>query len=274
MLFPYNLSSNARSFSQADALVVSVPKSGRTWLRVFLSKYFAELKARQPELFAASAVKKVKYTHDIWEHRSASRSYDRLRGKWLIPTASRLRKPKVLLVRDPRDLMVSLYFQLTRRSGDFSGTLSELLVDNRFGVEKVVQTMNAWYREWQAMDNFLLVRYEDAKADDAATFRRILEFLHVKLDDAVFQQSLGYSKFDNMKQIEKNGGLERDIASAIGAVALAPGRADDPESYKVRKGKVGNYKEYMRDADLVVVAAAMSKLEPAFGYVPEPSPAE
>lgn len=272
MLFPYNVSSNARSFKQADALVVSVPKSGRTWLRVFLSKYLSELKAQQPELFAASAVKRVKYTHDIWEYRSAARGYDRLRGKWLIPTASRLRKPKVLLVRDPRDLMVSLYFQLTKRSGEFSGTLSELLVDNRFGVEKVVQTMHAWYREWHTMDNFLLVRYEDAKADDAATFRRVLEFLQVGLDEDVFQQSLRYSKFDNMKQIEKSGGLERDIISTIGDKALAPGSTADPESYKVRKGKVGNYKEYMSDADLAVVAAAMSKLEPAFGYAIDRSP--
>jgi hypothetical protein len=267
MLYSYKLSSNAGSFNQADAMVVSVPKSGRAWLRVLLSKCLAELKAQQPELFAASAVRKVKYTHGICEHRSAARSYDRLRGKWLMPTASRLRKPKVLLVRDLHDLMVSLYFQLTKRSEDFTGALSELLVDNKFGAEKVVQTMNAWYREWQAMDNFLLVRYEDAKADDAATFRRFLEFLHVKLGDAVFQQSLRYSKFDNTKQIEKNGGLERDIDSAIGDVALAAGRADDPESYKVCKGMVGNYKEYMSDADLAVVAEAMGKLEPVIGYV-------
>jgi hypothetical protein len=271
MFTHWNISSNARAFDQADALVVSVPKSGRTWLRVFLSSYLAGLKQQQKGLYAASAVHTVKYTHDLWEHRTAPHRYDRLRGRWLIPARNRRNKPKVLLVRDPRDLMVSLYFQLTKRSSDkhssdFSGTLSELLVDNRFGAKKVVESMNFWYREWHRLDNFLMIRYEDAKLDDAATFRRVLDFLRVEIDEAVFQESLDFSKFDNMKKIEKSGNVDKKLTSSIGDVALAPGDIDDPESFKIRKGKVGNYKEYMSDADLLVVAEAMKKLDPAFGY--------
>lgn len=266
-MFPHwNLSSNARIFDQADALVVSVPKSGRTWLRVFLSRYMVELKEQNIGDFRMSPVQKIKFTHDIWEDRASQPWYDKVRGKGLIPMRSRRNKPKVLIVRDPHDLMVSLYFQLTKRSSDFSGTLPELLVDKKFGVNKVVETMNSWYREWHQMDNFLIVRFEDAKADDAATFRRVLEFLHIEIDEAVFQESLNFSKFDNMKKIERSGKVDRRLRSGIGDVALAPGNVDDPESFKVRKGKVGNYKEYMSDTDLAVVAEAMRKLHPAFGY--------
>ena len=107
MFVTWNLSRKARAFDQTDAFVISVPKSGRTWLRVFLSKYLAELKEQQIELFDASPVQKIKYTHDFLENRA-----------------------------EPRDLMASLYFQLTKRSfgkhsSDFSGTLSELLVDKK-----------------------------------------------------------------------------------------------------------------------------------------------
>lgn len=271
MFVTWNLSRKAKAFDLADAFVISVPKSGRTWLRVFLSKYLAELKDQQIELFAASPVQKIKYTHDFWENRAEPRLYDRMRGIRVIPKPYRKIKPKVLVVRDPRDLMVSLYFQLTKRSfdkhsSDFSGTLSELLVDNKFGVKKVVETMNFWYREWCQLDNFLMIRYEDAKADDEATFRRVLEFLNVKFDEAVFQVSLDFSSFDNMKKIEKSGKVDIKLTSGIGEYALVPGNVDDPESFKVRKGKVGNYKEYLSDADLVVVAEAMKKLDPAFGY--------
>ena len=271
MFVTWNLSRKAKAFDQADAFVISVPKSGRTWLRVFLSKYLAELKDQQIELFAASPVQKIKYTHDFWENRAEPRLYDRMRGTRVIPKPYRQIKPKVLVVRDPRDLMVSLYFQLTKRSfdkhsSDFSGTLSELLVDKKFGVKKVVETMNFWYREWCQLDNFLMIRYEDAKADDAATFRRVLEFLNVGIDEAVFQESLDFSSFDNMKMIEKSGNVDINLASGIGEYALVPGNVDDPESFKVRKGKVGNYKEYLSDADLLVVAEAMKKLDPAFGY--------
>lgn len=266
-MFPHwNLSSNARVFDQADALVVSVPKSGRTWLRVFLSRYMVELKEHRIGVYAESPVQNIKFTHDIWEDRSSQPWYDKVRGKGLIPMLSRRNKPKVLIVRDPRDLMVSLYFQLTKRSSDFSGTLSDLLVDKKFGVKKVVETMNSWYREWHRMDNFLMIRYEDAKVDDAATFRRVLEFLQVDIDEAIFQESLDFSKFDNMKKIERSGKMDRRLRSGIGDVALAHGNVDDPESFKVRKGKVGNYKEYMSDDDLAVVAEAMEKLHPAFGY--------
>ncbi|HBH35120.1 MAG TPA: hypothetical protein DDW45_01550 [Gammaproteobacteria bacterium] len=262
----WNLSRKAKDFDRADAFVVSVPKSGRTWLRAFLSKYLVELKEQQIELFAASPVQKIRYTHDLWEHRVARHRYVRVRGKWLIPPLQRRNKPKVLIVRDPRDLMVSLYFQLTKRNSSFSGTLSELLVDEKFGIERVAETMNFWYREWQRLDNFLMIRYEDAKVDDAATFRRVLEFLNVKFDEAVFQESLKFSKFDNMKKIEKSGRVDKKLVSYIGKEVLAPGNIDDPESYKVRKGKVGNYKEYMSDADLAVVTEVMKKLNPAFGY--------
>lgn len=133
--------------------------------------------------------------------------------------------------------------------------------------------MNLWYREWRRLDNFLMIRYEDVIADDAATFRRVLGFLNVQFDEAIFQESLDFSLFDNMKKIEKIGKVDKKLASGIGVYALAPGDVDDPESFKVRKGKVGNYKEYMSDADLVVVAEAMKKLDPAFGYSFEPSPA-
>ena len=127
--------------------------------------------------------------------------------------------------------------------------------------------MNLWYREWRRLDNFLMIRYEDVIADDAATFRRVLGFLNVQFDEAIFQESLDFSLFDNMKKIEKIGKVDKKLISGIGV------DADDPEPFKVRKGKVGNYKEYMSDADLVVVAEAMKKLDPAFGYSFEPSPA-
>jgi len=263
---PWNVSSNAESFHRADAFVVSVPKSGRTWLRVFLSKYLAELQERHKAAYEQSPVKKIKYTHDLWEHRVTPHWYERIRGKWLIPPSERRKKPKIVMVRDPRDLIVSLYFQLSRRSLEFSGTLSELLTDEIFGVEKVVDTMNRFYTEWHALDNHTMIRYEDARKNDADEFHKILIFLNIPVYEDIFQESLGYSAFDNMKKIEKNGNIDKKLSSDIHTDALLPGESLDPESFKVRKGKVGGYREYMSEGDLVVMAEAMKKLNPCFGY--------
>jgi alcohol sulfotransferase len=173
------------------------------------------------------------------------------------------------MVRDPRDLIVSLHFQLKKRSFEFSGTLSELLTHEIFGVEKVVETMNFLYREWQGQDNFMMVRYEDARADDIIVFRKILNFLDIPIDESVFQESRSYSMFENMKKIEKKGSIDEKLLSDIDRDDLSPGNADDPDSFKVRKGKVGGYKEYFTEADLLVAEKAMQKLNKVFGYLPK-----
>jgi hypothetical protein len=40
----------------------------------------------------------------------------------------------------------------------------------------------------------------------------------------------------------------------------------DPESFKVRRGKVGGYREYLSAGDQQFSAAAMKELDPRFGY--------
>ena len=114
----WNFSRHAATFRAADAFVVSIQKSGRTWVRVFLTAYFAEWgkqnfsPAAQPA--AAAAVPALCYTHDLWEHKAKERFGERLRGKWLIPREECLNKPILLVVRDPRDQMVSLFFHLKK----------------------------------------------------------------------------------------------------------------------------------------------------------------
>jgi len=114
----WNVSSRARQLSGGDALVVSIPKSGRTWVRTFLCAYFCE-KISQPftlEPEQYEGVPRLIYTHDLFEQRTKADRWDKLRGKYLIPQRERSRLPVILLVRDPRDAFVSLHVQLTRRT--------------------------------------------------------------------------------------------------------------------------------------------------------------
>src|SRR5438132_7717922 len=148
MLRPrWNLSSRARALSGADMFVISIPKSGRTWLRTFFCAYFCKLRGReftlQPERYRDPAIPRIIYSHDRFEHRTKGDRWDRLRGKYLVPRKE-LRKAKIiLLVRDPRDCFVSLYLQMTRRDPSADAALkqksvSELLRDKRFGIRGIV----------------------------------------------------------------------------------------------------------------------------------------
>jgi len=61
-----------------------------------------------------------------------------------------------------------------------------------------------------------------------------------------------------MKKLESAGAFDSKI--------LRPGDARDPESFKVRRGLVGGYRESFSADDLLYASAAMMKLDPRFGY--------
>ena len=88
----WNLSSRARQLSGGDALVVSIPKSGRTWVRTFLCAYFCERLGQpftlEPEQYGG--VPRIIYTHDLFEQRTKADRWDKLRGKYLIRTGSEI----------------------------------------------------------------------------------------------------------------------------------------------------------------------------------------
>ncbi len=47
---------------------------------------------------------------------------------------------------------------------------------------------------------------------------------------------------------------------------LQPGDVNDPESYKVRRGKVGGFSDYLKGSDLEYANAAVARLNGRFGY--------
>jgi hypothetical protein len=265
-LVRWNLSSRARQLSGGDAIVVSIPKSGRTWVRTFLCAYFCE-KAGQPftlEPEQYPGVPHIIYSHDRFEQRTKAYRWDKLRGKYLIPQRERTRRPIILLARDPRDTFVSLYIQLTRRTKETPNELkqmstSELLRDPAFGIESMVEIMNSWLAEWSERADFLLLLYERLRSDPAPGFRRLLQVLGEQpLEEKAFSHALEFSDFGHMRKLEGAGAFASKI--------LRAGDVQDPESFKVRRGKVGGFEDYLSPNDQVYASAALQKLDRRFGY--------
>ncbi len=265
-LVRWNLSSRARQLSGGDALVVSIPKSGRTWVRTFLCAYFCE-KIGQPftlEPEQHKGVPRLIYTHDLFEQRTKADRWDKLRGKYLIPPRERLRLPVILLARDPRDAFVSLYVQLTRRTKETPDELkhrsaSELLRDSAFGILSMVEIMNSWLAEWSGRPNFLLLRYETLRLAPAAGFREVLQILgEHPVQEKAFAHALEFSAFGHMQKLESAGAFDSKI--------LRAGDAGDPESFKVRRGKIGGFQDYLSPNDQAYAAIALRTLDPRFGY--------
>ncbi|MFW5653653.1 MAG: sulfotransferase domain-containing protein, partial [Planctomycetota bacterium] len=103
-----------------------------------------------------------------------------------------------------------------------------------------------WYAERDVPAAVLFVRYEDLHASTEATLRRVLNFagLHTA-DDATIRQAVEYCAFDRLKKAEASG--------RFGSEDLTPGHPQDAESYKVRRGKVGGFTDYLSDADIAYI---------------------
>jgi hypothetical protein len=207
---------------------------------------------------------RIVFSHDLFEHRTKGDRWDRIRGKYLVPRRELNRAKIILLARDPRDCFVSLFLQLTRRDPNApvklrQKTVSEMLRDEKFGMRAIVDAMNDWLNEFSQRDNFTLVRYEALRASSAEHFRDLLAVLGEPSPDAnIFQEALEFSRFENMQKLEAAGAFDSNI--------LHPGDVRDPESFKVRRGKVGGYREYLSAEDQHFAEAALTKLDPRFGY--------
>jgi Sulfotransferase domain len=119
--------------------------------------------------------------------------------------------------------------------------------------------MNNWLNEFSQRDNFTLVRYEALRASPAEHFRDLLAVLGESSPDAnIFQEALEFSRFENMQKLEAAGAFDSNI--------LHPGDVRDPESFKVRRGKVGGYSEYLSTEDQQFAVAAITELDRRFGY--------
>ena len=128
----WNFSSRRDELSDGDATVLSVPKSGRTWVRVFLSAYFCAEVGRRFSIDItdrrSESIPRIIYSHDRFEHRTKGNAWERLRGKYLVPL-EQLKSAPILLARDPRDAFVSYYVQLTHRNHPAPESIKQLSSD-------------------------------------------------------------------------------------------------------------------------------------------------
>lgn len=260
-VLPRNWARKRRTFASADAFLVSIPKSGRTWLRFSLRHYMCALAGIpfgiDPAEDEPRHLPRLGCSHDLWEHLTAPRVVDRIRGKYLIPPRSRRRARIIIAVRDLRDVMVSLHLQLTRRGfrsgARYEGDLSQMIGDRRFGAERSVDILNHWLDEWRDTGRCLVWSYEEAQKDPHASLVSVLAHLgFARPDEALVSESVEFASFENMRSMERENRFGRRL--------LQPGDPGDPESYKVRRGRVGGWVDYLSHEDARRVETAASRL--------------
>jgi len=258
-------------FRQADYILVSYPKCGRTWLRVMISHLFRVMYDLPRNAILGfdnfhhmnRAIPKIFFTHDNYIKDLIGDSKQPFHDKRV-----------VLLVRDPRDVAVSQYFQWKFRMKpakvalndypprDTEISLFAFVTGDRGGSMKAVaEFMNSWAREASNVRDFHLLRYEDLRAATHQELRRLLDFMSVQATEEQVNSAVEYSSYENMKKMES----KKQFRLAGGR--MMPTDKDNPDSYKVRRAKVGGYRDYFSDEEVAAIDRQMAEiLDPFFNY--------
>ena len=79
--------------------------------------------------------------------------------------------------------------------------------------------------------------------------------------DAEIQEAVEFASFDNLRQLESKGFFRQ------GGMKLR--NPDDPNTFKVRRGKVGGYRDYFAAEQAAELEALVrERLSPSLGYAP------
>jgi hypothetical protein len=259
-----------RRLRRADCVLVAFAKSGRTWLRVMISRLFQVKYGLPPD--------------EIMELDNFHRSNPAIPAIFFtsgsyISEAHRLPPPRtpfddkkvIFLARHPGDVAASYYFHVDNRvtphlkdvkglPADLSDTpIHEFIMSKDWGVPAIIAYLNRWAGNLVRMPESLLVRYEDLRADPAAELRRIAAFLGETFADDAYAEAVAFASFDRLR--------ERERQNFFGNDRLAPRDAANPDSFKVRRGKVGGYRDYLTPEQAEAVDDLVRRtLSPIFGY--------
>ena len=266
---------------RTDLLIIGHPKSGNTWLRTMISRLYQvryglpasivvtsdELARRHPE------VPRISATNGIY-------SYEGAVGEKLAvgaPDCVLRHKAIVMLARNPCDIAVSWYFQFTKRQSAHKQELINHFIDHPIdrrsismwdfvrhsdiGLPFLIDYLNTWERNVRDLERAQVIRYEDLRGQPAETLMRIISLIDPTFSEEKIEEAVQFGSFDNLRQLEgqgffRQGGLKRRDAG-------------DPESFKVRRGKVGGYRDYFTDEQVAELEGLMAaQLSPTLGYGP------
>ncbi len=248
-----------------DAAFVSFPKCGRTWVRLMLGRLIALEEGRPEraddldELFDVFETTKrrrgfpaVVFTHDDKpQHR---------RPDELMADKSKLYRGRdvVVLIRDLRDVMVSSFFQLTRREEKRNDpSLSAYVRSDSGAAATFVAFYNNWWAARDVPRSFRVLRYEDLHASPPQALEGILAAIGwPRVSPERIREVVAWGAFENLKR--------KSVASK--RRELQPRNGDDPESFKMRRGKVGGFRDYLSPEDVAYLDGQMRRLDPGYGY--------
>jgi hypothetical protein len=183
-----------------DTFIVSYPRSGNTWTRFLIANLmhpepvtFANIERVIPDSTALSsrAMKRVPRPRFVKSHEYFDPRYNKV----------------IYLVRDPRDVAISLYhFRRKYRSIDDSYPIDKYVAERFIKGDMDVswgEHVGSWLGTRAKHPGFLLVRYEDLRQNPSAELGRIAGFLGIDAPAERVALAVQRSAADRLRKLEK-----------------------------------------------------------------------
>ena len=196
----------------AKMVIVSYPKSGRTWLKVLLEWY---------REFNGVPMPQIEWTHLGYGHDNAVEV-----NKFFLRHRD---VPRVLLTRDLADSLVSYYHDDMFRNPSRLIGCSDI---NEYVTEHVTH-IKEFYRKADTINYHYQLSYEEMHSNTEETVAPIIELLMGEVDHAALKKAVQECEFSNLQRSERSGKVDMRVSKAHMSRGF----------YKTRKGKVGSAKE-------------------------------
>ena len=267
--------------------IASYPKSGNTWLRIFIENLFKntteparinELSVvkhndNSPKLFNQIIGREIDAMTDseIHPYRGAVQNHLAAGNESIfVKTHSALQyyegRPLIYLehtagavyiLRNPFDMVVSFsdHYRISYDDAiEAIAAPSHRVQTTNQGIFQILAGWSNHYRTWFGVDNFhpLLLRYEDMVRNPIKTFGKFTKFLGLPKNPERLRRAIKNSSFDEVSSQETVTGFSE---------------RSRPDQKFFRSGKVGGYKSILSEAQIAKIINAHGELLFEKGYI-------
>jgi hypothetical protein len=190
-----------------DIFLVSYPKSGNTWLRFLIANAIKVHYQIEQEVNFFTILGIIPSPRGRTDLKSTG-PFGRTDLPRIIKSHSAYNPyfyRVILLVRDPRDVMVSYYNYLKGlKQISENVNLSQLIRHPKHGIESWVKHSESWYyHNYEGRQIVKIFRYEDFLSAPQVQLAAVMECLGVKMDEINLEKAIALSSKENMKESEK-----------------------------------------------------------------------